>query len=272
MLLLAPNRKIAEGDDHYRDRHEGRTGARADPVPISRAITAYEAAAEERANAEARWKLARALYFRATYTGLDAAGRLEVLDRARRAGDEALASLAERAEGRGHAAVLGRPPEEVARALHGDGDAAPSFFWSAVAWGEWALAVGKVKAARTGAATRIRDDAATVIALDPDYEEAGGHRILGRLHHQAPRIPLLTGWVSREEALRHLRAAVRSYPRNFVNRLFLAEALADGGPAGRAEAIRIAREILRDAPSPGHLVEEAKIQMDARRDLAAWSR
>ncbi|MFN2387871.1 MAG: hypothetical protein ABR576_16590 [Thermoanaerobaculia bacterium] len=272
MLLIAPNRKIAEGDDHYRSRHEGRSGARADPGPISRAITAYEAAAEERSNAEARWKLARALYFRAAYTGLDAQGRLAILELARRVGDEALSILAERAEARGHAGVLRKPPGETARALHDDVDASPAFFWSAVAWGEWALAVGKVKAARTGAATRIRDSAATVIALDPDFEEGGGHRILGRLHHQAPRIPLLTGWVSRREALRHLRAAAKSHPRNFVNRLFLAEALADGGPGQRAEAIRIVRELLREKPSPGHFVEEVKIQQDARRDLAVWSR
>ena len=272
MLLIAPNRRITEGDDHYRRRHDGRSGARADPGPISRAIAAYEAAAEERSNAEARWKLARALYFRAAYTGLDAPGHLAMLERARRVGDESLAILAERAEARGRRALLSQTTAEIAQALHDDADAAPAFFWCAVGWGEWALAVGKVKAARTGAATRIRDYAAAVVALDPDFEEGGGHRILGRLHHQAPRIPLVTGWVSRSEALRHLRAAARSYPRNFVNRLFLAELLADGGPADRAEAVRIARELLREAPSPGHLVEESKIQEDARHDLAVWAR
>lgn len=272
MLLIAPNRRIVEGDDHYRRRHDGRSGARADPGPISRAIAAYEAAAEERSNAEARWKLARALYFRAAYTGLDAPGRVAMLERARRVGDESLAILAERAEARGKPALLSQTTAEIVQALHDDADAAPAFFWCAVGWGEWALAVGKVKAARTGAATRIRNYAAAVVALDPDFEEGGGQRILGRLHHQAPRIPLVTGWVSRSEALRHLRAAARSYPRNFVNRLFLAELLADGGPADRAEAVRIARELLREAPSPGHLVEESKIQEDARRDLAVWAR
>jgi hypothetical protein len=269
-LLVAPNPRIAAGDAHYGRRHDGHSGARADPREISRAIVEYEAAGEERANAEARWKLARALYFRATYTGLDHAARRAVLERAKAVSEEALAILAERARARGRGELARLSPREKAKALHDDPDAAPSFFWASVAWGEWALATGKVQAARTGAATRIRDDAETVIALDPDFEEGGGHRILGRLHHQAPRIPLLTGWVSRSEGLRNLRAAVRAYPRNFVNRLFLAEALADGEPAERGEAIRIARALVAEKPSPEHLVEEWKIQDDARRNLRTW--
>lgn len=214
--------------------------------------------------------MARALYFRATYTGLGDAGRRSVLERARAVSDEALAILADRAHARGRGELSKLSPQEKARALHDDPDAAPSFFWASVAWGEWALATGKVQAARTGAATRIRDDAQTVIELDPDFEEGGGYRILGRLHHQAPRIPLLTGWVSRSEGLQNLRASVRAYPRNFINRLFLAEALADGGAADRSEAIRIVRSLVAEKPSPEHLVEERKIQEDARRDLRTW--
>jgi len=132
--------------------------------------------------------------------------------------------------------------------------------------------VGKWKAARAGAAEKIRDDAAAVVALDPEFEEGGGYRILGRLHAQAPRIPFLTGWVSREEALLNLRLAAKVNARNFVNRHFLSEALAEGSRAERAEAVRIARALVADAPSPTHLVEELKIQEDARRNLAKWSR
>ena len=80
----------------------------------------------------------------------------------------------------------------------------------------------------------------------------------------------MTGWVSRTEGVRNLRLAVQASPRNFVNRHFLAEALADQGAAGKREAIRIEREILDDAPSPGHLVEDIAIQAEARRNLSSW--
>jgi tetratricopeptide (TPR) repeat protein len=270
-LLTAANPLIVEGDAHYRRRQEGRVGSRASSEEISKAVAAYEKAGEARGSAEARWKLARALYFEATYTGLDAATRRGRLEKARRVSEEAIAILAERAQGLGKKRFRDLAPREMAAAIHRDPDAPPSFFWASVAWGEWALAVGKWKAARTGAAKTIRDYAATLVALDPEFEEGGGYRILGRLHDEAPRIPLVTGWVSRKEALRNLRLAVRVNPRNFVNRLFLAEALSKGGPAERGEAVRIARALIEEAPSPIHLVEELKIQEDARRDLKRWN-
>lgn len=272
-LLTSANPLIAEGDTHYRQRQEGRVGARAGSGEISKASAAYEKASRDNtSDAEARWKLARALYFEATYTGLDAAARRGLLVKARRVSEEALLVLAKRAEAHGTKDLLRLSPGKRGAALHRDRDAEPSFFWAAVAWGEWALAVGKWKAARTGAAERIRDYASTVVALDPEFEEGGGYRILGRLHDQAPRIPFLTGWVSREEALRNLRLAVKVNPRNFVNRHFLSEALAKGGRAERAEASRIARALVADAPSPMHLVEELKIQENARRNLEKWGR
>jgi len=272
MLLVAPNPDVAAADEHYGARHGGHVAGRADRERIARAIAGYRTAAREKSNAEARWKLARALYFQATYTGLEGPERTAGLEDARRVSEEALAILAERAEGRGAPGLARMPPQGKARALRADPDAGPAFFWAAVAWGEWALAVGKLKAARTGAAGRLRDYAETVIAIDPDLEEGGGHRILGRLHHQAPRIPLVTGWVSRAEGLRHLRRAVDAHPRNFVNRLFLAEALADGSTAERAEAIRMARALAAESPSADYLVEELRIQRAARRNLAAWTR
>ncbi|MCA1581570.1 MAG: hypothetical protein LC796_09300 [Acidobacteria bacterium] len=188
-----------------------------------------------------------------------------MFDRARRAGEESVGLVAGR---------LGNPdarkldPAAAAKLFRGDGDAAPALFWTAVAWGQWSLASGKMKAARKRAARRIRDDCLTLIALDPAFEEGGGYRILGRVHDQAPKVPLLTGWVSRAEALRLLRRAIAAAPRNFVNRHFLAEALARSG--ARNEAVAIEEGIVADAPGPSHLVEEFAIQEAARKNLAAW--
>jgi tetratricopeptide (TPR) repeat protein len=264
-LLIGPNPFLAAADLAWSHRDQGRVKARASMQRISEAIANYEKAAEAPGEVEARWKLARALFFKAKFTGLDRERQLALYEKARRVGDEAVAILRRHAPGQELSADA--PPSKVAAALSREKDAAPAYFWTAAAWGEWALLAGKVSAARTGAATKIRDYATTVIALDPDFEDGGGYRILGRLHHKAPRIPYLTGWVSRSEAVRNLRLAVRTAPRNFVNRQFLAEALADGDAAEKLEAVQIERDLASDEPSPGHLVEDLAIQDEARRNL-----
>jgi hypothetical protein len=270
--LPSQNPLITEADTHYARRQDGRVGARANPREIAQAVAGYDRAAEAPDNAEARWKLARALYFQAAYTGQDAGAQQAIYEKAYRAGEEAVLILERRARNRGVTSFEGRSPADVAAAVVSDRDAAPTFFWTGVARGQWALVSGKMKAVRTGAAEKIRDDASIVIALDPEFEEGGGYRILGRLHHQAPKIPFLTFWVSRDKALENLRRAVAVNDRNFVNRHFLAEALADGGPADRAEAVRIEEKLAADAPSPGHLVEDLSIQEEARTNLAKWKK
>ncbi len=249
---------LAEADAHYARRQEGRVGALASGREIALAIAGYDTAAQAPDNAEARWKLARALYFRGAYTGLDQAGQLAVYDKARRAGDEAIRIVERR--------VRNPMPFDEKR----DPDAAPSYFWAAVAWGQWALVSGKIEAAKTGAAEKIRDYATAVIGLDAVFEDGGGYRVLGRLHDQAPWIPFVTGWVSREEAVKNLRLALKAEPRSLINQLFLAEVLAGGSATEKAEAIRLAEAVVTGAPSPVRLVEELKIQDDAREDLKKW--
>jgi hypothetical protein len=261
---------LAAADAHYARRQELRVGAQASLRPISEAISGYEAAAEDSQNAEARWKLARALYFKGKYTGLDPEARKAVFDKARRTAEEAIEILVRRARAKGTEDLRQLRPAEAAEAVRADPDSAPTFFWAAVAWGEWSLAAGKLEAAKTGAATRIRDYAETLVALDPNFEEGGGYRVLGRLHHQAPRIPFVTSWISRSEALRNLRLALGTNARNFVNRHFLAEALADGDAAERKEAIDLEKSLLEEFPSPSHLVEELFLQQEARNNLQAW--
>jgi tetratricopeptide (TPR) repeat protein len=266
----AGNPLVVQGDAHYARRESGHVGDRADSREILEAIAAYDTAAQAPDNAEARWKLARALYFRGAYTGLVGDSRRAVFERARTASEEGIAILARRARVPGGFVEL--PPAKIAETVREDPDAAPIFFWAAVAWGEWSLSVGKLAAVKKGAATKIRDIASVVIALDPEFEEGGGHRILGRLHDQAPKVPVLTWWVSRGQALANLRRAVSIAPKNLVNLHFLAEALARGNAAERAEAIEIEQRVAEAGPSPGRLVEELHIQEEAKRRLAEWKR
>ena len=270
LLLVAPDPVVAAADRAWSRRDEGRVGARASSKRINEAIAGYEKAAESPSNVEARWKLARALFFRAKYTGLAAKSQLATFLEARGAGEEAIALLRRAAGTRGTALSDDAPPQRIAETLSREPHAAPTYFWTAVAWGEWGLLATRLQATKARAALKVRDYSSTVIALDPAFEEGGGYRILGRLHHRAPRVPYVTGGVSRPEGIRNLRLAVKAAPVNFVNRHFLAEALAGQGGAGKAEAIRIEKEILADAPSPGHLVEDTSIQAEAKKNLAAW--
>jgi hypothetical protein len=265
-LLVGPDPVMVAADRAWQRRDEGHVGGRASRERIAEAIAGYETASAGSENAEARWKLARALFFEAKLTGLDRDAELAIYHRARKVGDEAIAILRRRAGNLPENAS----PARVAAALARDRDAPATYFWTSVAWGEWGQLAGRLRGAKDGAATRIRDTAATVIALDPAFEEAGGYRVLGRLHQRAPRIPYITGWISRAEGLRNLRLAVRTAPKNFVNRHFLAEALAAGGSSARAEAIQIETELVADTPSPAHLVEDLAIQDEAKKNLLAW--
>jgi hypothetical protein len=270
---FASNPLVAEGDRMYARRQEGRAGAKASPGPINRAIASYDQATRDPDFTEARWKLLRALYFKGAYTGLDEESRKAVFQKARRIAEETVGILERSLEQRGLKGLIEAGPQVLAGGLKDRSDAAPVYFWSAVVWGEWALSTGKLEAARTGAADKIRDYALTVIGIDPEFEEGGGYRIVGRLNDQAPWIPFITDWASRDEALKYLRLAMQVDSRNFVNRHFLAEALHRGGDEkDRAEAIALEEGLLRDAPSPQHLVEELKIQEDARQNLVAWKK
>jgi len=264
------NPYILEGDAHYARRQDKRVGAVADKSEIAAAVRAYDTASEAAASVEARWKLIRALVFQAQYTDLDAQGRQAVLEKARRVAENAVGSLEGRVKRAGGKEFASSTPAEIAEALRKDTDAPPTFYWGAVAWGQWALARDKEEATKLGAADKIRNNGTILVALDPRFEDGGGFRVLGRLHDQAPRMVAQTDWISREEALRNLRLAIQTDAGNFANRLFLAEALASGSPAERAEAVRLAKELTADAPSPSRLIEELRLQEQAARDLGSW--
>jgi hypothetical protein len=249
-LVLAPAALLAEGDAQYARRAEGSTGARAQVLPIERALAAYRSALQaEPSSLPARWRLMRALFFRAGFCGATRDQERALREEARRAAEQGVQAL-ERALG---------SPEGAARiaALRGQPDAVNLYFWSAVSWGEWALARGRLSAARSGAASRVRDLGQTVVELDPLFEQGGGYRILGRLHDQSPRIPFLTGWVSRDKALDLLQRALAAGPQNTVNQLFLAEALLEHAPHRRAEARALLASCARAVPRPEFMVEDA---------------
>lgn len=238
----------------------------AKPAEIDAALAAYRLAlAADPESPEARWRLLRALFFRADFCGATEEPKKRLFDEAKRLGDDGVERLERR---------IGQA-KDAARiaALRKIPGAASVYFWTAVCWGEWALLRGKLAAARQGAGGRIRDLGQTVVDLDPELEQGGGYRILGRLHDQSPRVPFFTFWISREKAIAYLRQALERGPENSVNLYFLAEAILSHEPARREEARRLLERCAGAAPRPEYRVEDAYYAELSRQRLAEpWAR
>ncbi|HEX2643374.1 MAG TPA: hypothetical protein VHU81_10300 [Thermoanaerobaculia bacterium] len=259
---------IAAGDAAWARRAEGHQGGKAAAGPIDQAIAAYDQAVRQQpANLEAQWKLLRALHFKGEYVATTREAKQAVFGRGRDLAEAALDRLASRAGGRQKLAAL--TPQQEARAVAGVPEAPPLYLYAAIHWGLWGDAFGRLAAARQGVGDRIRRYGEVVIALDEKYETASGHRVIGRLHTLAPKVPFVTGWVDREKAVAELRKAVALAPEDPYNHLFLAEALLEHQPGRAAEARELLRKVIAWKPAAGHLVEDEKAIADARSLLAS---
>lgn len=264
---------LAAFDAAWSRRAEGATGGAASEGAVAPIVAAGRGAvAADPASLAARWRLMRSLYFLGEHATTASDAKKSVFEGGKRLGEETLDLIRKEAGASAGKDLSKATPVELVPYVKGRPDALPCFLWASVNWGKWALVFGKTAAARQGAAAKIRDYAAAVVKLDPSFDEGGGYRVLGRLHHQTPSIPFVTGWASRTEALKNLRLAVEVAPRNFVNRLYYAEALWDYEKERRAEARRMLEALVADAPTAALPVEDARAQEDARALLAAWGK
>lgn len=251
---------LAEGDAHYARRAEGARGGTCDPSRIDAALFDYRRAlAAEPGSYEASLRMMRALFFRGGFCGLPQVEKVRVFEEARKLGEETVARL-DKESGR----VKGHVRVEEARALP---PAAQVYLWAAIAWGQWSMD-HKVAAAWQGAAGKIRDQASAALEIDATVEQAAPHLLLGRLHAEAPRIPMLTMWISRDKALEHLRAGLALAPENRALQYFLADALLQFAPAAREEAVGLLRRCAGQPPRPDFAVEDAHYAELAQRRLA----
>lgn len=261
--------ELARGDaawDRRADGHAAGSG-RAAPGPIGEAIAAYERALRQQPdNLEACWKLLRADHFRGEYVAATREEKQAVFGPARTVAESCLDRLAKQVGGRARLDALA--PAAAARALAGVPAAAPLYMWAGVHWGLWGDNFGRLAAARQGVGDRVRRYSEVVIALDERYADAGGHRVLGRLHTLAPKVPFLTGWVDRGKAVEELRRAVALAPDFPLNPVFLAEALLLYQPEHAAEARQLLRGVLARPPLAARQVEDEEAQQRARRLLA----
>ncbi len=114
--------------------------------------------------------------------------------------------------------------------------------------GHYWLALNLCGQAEMGGARRglkmipeIVDALEKVLKENPAYDQAGPHRVLGRIYFECPSWPLSVGNIP--QAYSHLSAAVALAPENSTNHLFLAEALFKLGKT--EEARRELQQVLK---------------------------
>jgi hypothetical protein len=258
------NEAIAAGDSHYARRNEGAQGGTAQTVHADEALAEYRrAVALDPGSLDARLRLMRAAFFRTGFCGpMEPAEKVRILDEAKSVAEAAVAAL-DAETGRRKAKVS----VDAARALT---PAAETYLWAAVSWGQWAV-FHRVSGAWQGAPRRIRDLAEAVLSIDPDTAQAGAYIILGRLHSEAPRVPFITGWVSREKGIAYLRAGLARAPDNQALVYFLADALLRKDPSQRTEPLALLRRCVASTPRSDWTVEDAHYADLARARLAGMS-
>lgn len=88
---------------------------------------------------------------------------------------------------------------------------------------------------------KIVEEMEQALLVSPGYEQAGPHRVLGRIYYECPSWPLSVGNI--HDSLKHLAAAVAIAPDNSTNHLFLAETLIKLGR--KEEARQELEQVLR---------------------------
>lgn len=262
---------MARGDEAWRRRAEGRSELNAAPRPAAEAVAAYGEALEgSPSDLVARWKLMRALVYQGEYVLENRSARLATFARGLDLGERGIDQLAEVAGGRSAFDRL-----ELAgkvEALAGADQAAEIYYWTCIHWGLWGRETGALAAVRRGVAGKVRDYAEIVVGLDETLDDGGPHRILGRLHFEAPRVPFVTGWIDRDTARHSLERAAELAPDSALSRLHLIEMIHRYEPDRRDEAVEMLRELLTWKPRADRPLEDARALASARAVLEEWTR
>ena len=111
---------------------------------------------------------------------------------------------------------------------------------------------------------KIMEELKRAQVLDETYDQAGVHRVLGRIYFEAPSWPISVG--DKKKSLQHLETAVRLAPGNSTNHLYLAETLLDQGKKDQARPEL--EKVLQDGQNGLHPKALKEDRQEARRLLA----
>jgi hypothetical protein len=259
---------LERADAAWARRAEGQQDGVPNRAGVTELVRLYaERLAANPSSLEARWKLLRALHFDGEFATSERDEKGLIFDRGRRLAEEGVKQLDE---------LLGKPPhrldlDELRERIPGAGlterDLAAFYFWSSVHWGAWARIAGLLGAVRRGAAGHMHDYALVSLALEPAYEGGGAHRMVSALNARLPRVPFVSGWVDRSQALPHAQSALELAPGHPGNLFLVAVTLLDLYPERRGEALSMLEQVVEAEPRPDFLVEDLAVVRSAQRRL-----
>jgi len=211
----------------------------ADSTHINQAIHLYQEIIANSAirteKHEAIWKILSAYYFKGLFTTLDNDSRKKIFSEGIQIGEKYLPEF----------------PESVE--IH---------CWLGILWGYWGEVSSQFASARAGVPDKVKSLAEKTIALDETYLEAGGYRLLGRLHFKVPKIPLFMSWPSKTKSIEYLEKAHQMAPSNLFNTLYLAEVLLDQEQEARAR--QLLNEIINTKKLQHGIAADAFVKRQAK--------
>jgi tetratricopeptide (TPR) repeat protein len=241
--------QLAAADRLWESRADELRGQLATANRTEGAIRAYRSAVTASPRALGpRWKLLRAFHYLVDFTNATESRKEEALNEAIWFVESWVDALD---------ADVGSPH-----------DLAQLYFWSAIVSGTRGQRAGLLTLVREGIATQTHEYALRAVALDPMIERGGVYRLLSRLHGGLPRVPFVSGWVDRRQALPLAERAFEIDPGDPGNRLVLAVTLLERAPERRAEAIELLEGVSRTTPRDALRAEDLAIRKQARERLA----
>ncbi len=132
-------------------------------------------------------------------------------------------------------------------------DGVEGYYFRAIATG---LFAEQNKAAGRAAMNEIRADGERAAAIDPNFDRAGPHRLLGALYLRAPGPPVGIGSLRR--AIEHLEKALELAPDYPENLIFLAEAYLKSNRSEEASELILRAQ--KSLSATGNLMDQQKWQ------------
>lgn len=205
--------KVKQADELFAKRGEADNAGQA--------VALYEAAqAADPACQEALWKEVRALYWVGNHGPADA-----------------------------KEATFERAVQLAKKAVELNPKSIDAHYWLGVIYGVYGSAKGVTKS--LSLVDPIKEEMKTVIAMNPNYDDGGADRVLGRLYF---KLPGLFGG-DNDKSMAYLEQAVKKGPRRYLNHIYLAEVYIDEGKKDQAKVLL--NEVLAGPPQEGFEAEYA---------------
>lgn len=260
--LEPPDERVEKADALYAARGTSvDSDRRADPGPIADSIEILEELQTDRpADLGVRWRLLRALYFAGDHSSETPEQRQARLERAR---DVAAVGMDQIAEKFADGTRLEELDSDEMRERVPEGSrerVAAVYYWAAVARGSWSQLTGTLRAIGDGVANRLHDFSGVVVALHPEYESGGAHRLRSYLHATIPSLPFVSGWVDDDAAVPEAEKALLIDPEYRGNQVIHGIALLETREEARDEALAILREVARLEPRDEDRTEDLSIR------------